>query len=240
MATRRLSTKKLMLVTLGIIIILLVTFKFGSFVVKKIKYELTESKKIILNNDMEKRYRVYIDTGHGGNDVGTKSKNDEYYEKNLSLEISTKVVEKLSMYSNVDIIVSRFDDRYRSLEDRVEHANSTKSDYFISIHLNADPNSNETYGLETYYSEGNTKERQGSENLAKYIQDNIIEITEAKDRGVKKSNFMVTKFTEMPAVLVECGFLTNKNEKDMLATQMYQDKIAQGIVNGLVKYIEQQ
>lgn len=240
MAKRKLSKKKLTIVILGFILILLTTVKLGGNIIKKIKHELRESKKIVLKDDSQKRYRVYIDPGHGGNDVGTTSKDNDDYEKNLAFYISTKVVEKLSKYSNVDIIVSRFEDRYIRLEDRVKHANSTSSDYFLSIHLNADPNTGDTHGVETYYSESNKKQIEGSDELAKFIQNNIIENTGAKDRGVKKSNFMVTKFTKMPAVLIECGFLTNENEKDKILTQMYQDKIAQGIVDGLVKYIEQQ
>lgn len=239
MNKRKLSIKKLLVVILGFVLIIFTIFKFANSMVKKIKYEIIESKKIVLNNKDDKRYKVYIDPGHGGNDVGTISEKSDIYEKNLAFEISKTVVEKLSNYSNVDIIVSRYEDRYISLEERVNHANKVNADYFISIHLNADPNSTDTHGVETYYSESNKKEIEGSNELAKNIQTNIIEITGEKDRGIKKSNFMVTKFTKMPAVLVECGFLTNKNEKEKLSTQIYIDKLAQGIVNGLVMYIEQ-
>lgn len=239
MNKRKLSIKKSLIVILGFIFIIFSIFKFGNIMIKKIKYTMVESKKIVLHEE-DKRYKVHIDPGHGGNDVGTISKNSDIYEKNLSFEISKAVVEKLCEYSNVDVIVSRYDDRYVSLEDRVNHANEVNADYFISIHLNADPNSTDTHGIETYYSDSNKKEIQGSSELAKSIQSNIIDSTGEKDRGFKKSNFMVTKFTKMPAVLIECGFLTNKNEKEKLLTQMYRDKLAQGIVNGLVDYIEQQ
>lgn len=240
MAKKRLSIKKLTVVVIGFILILSLIFKLGGSVIKKIKIDLIESKKIILNEDSQKRYKIFIDPGHGGNDVGTVNNyyNDSY-EKQIAFEISTKIVDKLSNYSNVDIVVSRFEDRYISLENRVKHANDVDADYFIAIHLNADPNTEETYGIETYYSESNKKEIDGSDELAKKIQNNIIEVTKTKDRGVKKSDFMVTKFTKMPAVLIECGFLTNKNEQEKIMTQMYQEKIAQGVVDGLVEYIEQ-
>lgn len=238
MAKRKLSIKKLLIVVLGFILIMITTLKFGNIMIKKIKYEFIESKKIVLNNK-EKRYKIYIDPGHGGNDVGTVSKYNNIYEKNIAFDISKIVVEKLSKYSNVDIVVSRFDDRYVSLDERVNHANEISVDYYISIHLNADPNSSETYGVETYYSESNKKEIEGSDELSEFIQSNIIKLTQSKDRGVKKSNFMVTKFTKMPAILIECGFITNKNENEKLSTQMYKEKIAEGIVRGLIGYIEQ-
>ena len=239
MTKRRLSIKKLFIVILGFIFIMYSIFSMGGIMISRIKYELIQSKKIVLNNDESRRYKIYIDPGHGGNDVGTISKSGKVYEKDIVLEISKKVVEELSNYSNVDVMVSRSEDKYVSLENRVKEANEANVDYFISIHVNSDPNSEDTHGVETYYSISNKKEISGSENFASYIQSNILEVIDAKDRGAKKSNFMVTKLTSMPAVLVECGFLSNNSEMNKLSTHMYQSDIAQGIVKGLVDYIEE-
>ena len=95
-------------------------FSMGSILISRVKYELIQSKKIVLNNDESRRYKIYIDPGHGGNDVGTISKSGKVYEKDIVLEISKKVVEELSNYSNVDVIVSRSEDKYISLENRVK------------------------------------------------------------------------------------------------------------------------
>lgn len=236
MVKRRLSIKKLFIVTIGFILILYSIINTGNILIQKIKYELLKSNQIVLNDNEDIRYKIYIDPGHGGKDVGTISNDGNTYEKDIVLDISKIIVDKLSKYSNVDIVVSRFDDKYISLENRVKHANNVDADYFVSIHVNADPNSKSTYGVETYYSE---KTIEGSSEIAKFVQNNMLKTLDTKDRGVKKSNFMVTKLTNMPAILVECGFLSNNSEKKKLSTHIYKSKIAEGVVNGLVEYIEQ-
>lgn len=169
---------------------------------------------------------VFIDVGHGGYDNG--SAHNGYVEDNISLQISKEVAKKLGE-NKIGVKLSREKDKYLSLSKRTEMANKSGADLFVSIHQNASdlksPN-----GIETLYM-GENKE------LAKTIQENVVETTNANDRGHKKSNLQVLRDNELPAVLIECGFISNPDEGYKLSTKAYQEKLAEGIVQGIKEYL---
>ena len=106
---------------------------------------------------------------------------------------------------------------------------------FVSIHCNSSEDG-EGYGIETFYSEQKGEE---SEKLAQLVQHQMIEETQARDREVKTADHVVTVATEMPSVLVETGFLSDDAERTLLMQEEYQEKLAKGIAEGIISYLEE-
>ena len=175
---------------------------------------------------------IVLDAGHGGTDVGANY--GGVYEKDINLAVTLKVAEILKGYG-YNVITTRSTDTTVNLYDRAPIANAVDADIFVSIHSNANPNT-EVYGLSTYCFPNS---RRGS-LLAQYIQDAAAAATGAKNRGVYQENFVVLRETEMPAALVEMGFMTNEAELKKLCDSDYQDKMAQGIADGIVQYLNSQ
>lgn len=170
---------------------------------------------------------VFIDAGHGGYDNG--SAYNGYLEDNINLQIANKVKYLLNQ-DGINVIMSRKSDKYVSLNRRVNMSNNSKADLFVSIHQNAH-DIRSASGIETFYmGESNKK-------LASVIQKNIIEHTSGVDRKIKIGNLQVLRDNKIPAVLVECGFISNRSEGRKLNNIDYQYKIANGIVEGIEEYL---
>ena len=169
---------------------------------------------------------ICLDAGHGGEPGAV---NGSKYESIAALAIAKKVGSILKE-KGYTVIYTRTKDRSVTLAERCRYANSKGADLFVSIHLNASTNRN-AHGIETwhYYKVGDkTKE------LANNIQNALIKSTGATNRGVKTSETLyVLKHTIAPAVLVECGFISNHEESELLFDDDYQNKIAHAIVLGL-------
>ena len=140
-------------------------------------------------------YKVFIDPGHGGVDNGAVQ--NGVLEDEINLQISKKIEAKLKA-KGVEVKMSRYDDTYLSLTDRTYMANKEGSDVFVSIHQNSATNSS-AKGIETYYY----STRQDSKELATDIQNDLIQATNATDRGVKTANYAVIKTASMSSSLVE-------------------------------------
>lgn len=196
-----------------------------------------ESEIEHLSLDSEKtnnKFKILIDPGHGGSDLGTKGING-ILEKDICLSIGKKVAGELSQYDDLEVILTRSEDSYVSVEDRIKMANSQGVDAVISIDANAQSNSNLAHGIETYYQANGMAD---SEKLAKSIQDTISLYLNSKNRGIYPSNLQILKESEMPSVLVEVGFITNEKEAEKLNDNSYQDKMAEGIAQGILRYID--
>jgi N-acetylmuramoyl-L-alanine amidase len=187
--------------------------------------------------------RIMIDPGHGGSDPGHESLDPNIPpEKDLTLLIAKKfgayLTEKLS---NVEVIYTRTDDSYPSLDSRVEMANSGKIDYFISIHINGSPNKS-IHGTETHVHSLSSK---SSVKLARSFENEFRSKAGRKSRGVKDSDdrehsLQVLKFTQMTSVLVECGFITHARESAYLSTDYGQDIIASALFRGMRSFLKEQ
>jgi len=172
---------------------------------------------------------IVLDPGHGGRDPGAVCR--DIYEKDLNLKIAAKLYILLKN-QGITVKMTRTDDRYLLLSDRVILANKLKADIFISIHCNAS-GSSKAKGIETLYYPGSTK----GEALAEKIQFHLIDKLKRIDRGIKsRSDLFVLKYTSMPAVLIECGFLSNKEELKLLTDCNYIDNIAAAILGGIGNY----
>ena len=182
------------------------------------------------------RYTIVIDPGHGGNDGGTSSLDKRILEKNLTLSTSLMLQEYLQR-KGFNAVLTRNKDVYVSLSERSQFANSRRAHLFVSIHFNAAKNRN-AEGIEIFYDGSSTIQSRAklSKLLAQDVLKNILQLTQAENRGVKEREFFVIRKTWMPAILVEGGFLTNANEKNKLRDQRYLSQIALGIARGIEEY----
>jgi N-acetylmuramoyl-L-alanine amidase len=178
---------------------------------------------------------IMLDAGHGGRDEGTKV--HSFKEKKITLATALYTKRYLEQMG-YRVILTRAKDTEVSLARRVALANKTRSALFISIHFNASKNT-EAKGVEVFYYDAKDQERtKNSRKLANYILHQVIDQTEASSRGVKVGNFHVIRETQMPAVLVEGGFVTNVQECSHLRKKEYLEHIAKGVALGIDRYLK--
>ena len=177
------------------------------------------------------KIKVFLDAGHGGRDTGAIGFG--FYEKTANLDITLRVKSKLES-SGFTVVMTRSDDSTHSLDEIVNMANSSSADMFVSIHNNA-AISPYSHGTETYWCANGVA---GSNQLASLIQSNVVSQTGRANRGVKTANFRVIKNTTMPAALVECAFISNQTENDLLKSEDFREKCAVGIFNAIKKFSE--
>ncbi|MEQ9235183.1 N-acetylmuramoyl-L-alanine amidase [Coleofasciculus sp. E2-BRE-01] len=177
------------------------------------------------------RVVVMLDPGHGGKDPGAVGIGG-LQEKNVILPISLQVAAILEQ-QGVQTILTRSDDRFISLRGRVQLAEQTNVDLFVSIHANAISLSRpDVNGVETYYYAN-------GRGLADAIQNSLLQSTGMRNRGVKQGRFYVIRRTSMPSALVEVGFVTGAEDAPRLATPEFRSQIAQAIARGILLYIQQ-
>lgn len=180
--------------------------------------------------------KVAVDAGHGGDDWG--STRDGLYEKDANLAIALYLQQMLQS-AGYDVVMIRDGDVWVDKEDRPVLAQNANADIFVSIHLNSlEGDSDATRGFEVWYDD---RREDGSDILAQNIADEMDKILDARNRGIKETgNLVVLKYNDMPAVLVECGFITSETERAMLFDSVYQEKLAEGIFNGIQKFLPQE
>lgn len=168
--------------------------------------------------------KVMIDPGHGGNDSGAVGYGAK--ESVLALEIAKKLKNSLEKHKII-CYLTRDDDYYVELMDRCKKANALKADLFISIHLNSAENT-EARGVEVLYY--------NKSSLASDVSNDISSETGARNRGAKeRKDLCVLRNTTMDAILVECGFISNRVDNALLKDTAYQDLIVKAITDTIVK-----
>ena len=209
-------------------IYILVIF-LGIFITYKREVAPTFSMPINLKN-------IVIDAGHGGWDPG-KVATDGSKEKDINLEIAKKLQTYLEQ-SGSFVLTTRITDTALSeskrddLKQRKELANSSNIDLLISIHQNSFPSSS-VKGAQVFYYDGKDE----SKVLAECIQERLKSIDNTNNRVAKaNSSYYLLKQTNIPAVIVECGFLSNLEEGELLKSEEYQEKIAWAIYCGILDY----
>jgi len=172
--------------------------------------------------------KAIIDYGHGGNDPGGSG--NGLREKDLTLSIGKKI-SKILKDHGVRVVETRTSDKTVSLNSRTNLANREKADIFVSIHVNAFTSAS-AHGVETFNYPGSAN----GAKLAKSIQDEIVKAKLFKNsRGTKTANFHVLRATNMPAALVELGFITNKDDASILKSK--QGDIALAVAKGILAYL---
>lgn len=170
---------------------------------------------------------VILDAGHGGHDRGASI--GYVFEKHLALD-TTRRVEQLLRAQGFKVVMTRSTDVFIPLEGRSRIGNSQRNAIFVSIHYNYSRGGS-GHGLETYWCHND------SQMLAGYIQAYLIQDTRLANRGVKHANFhVIRETTRNPAVLVECGFVSNSSERAGMMAGQYREKIAEGIAKGIVAF----
>ncbi|HEY9829635.1 MAG TPA: N-acetylmuramoyl-L-alanine amidase [Stenomitos sp.] len=176
------------------------------------------------------RIVVMIDPGHGGKDPGAIGIGG-LREKDVILPISQQVAALLEQ-QGVQAVMTRSDDRFISLEGRVQMARQARATLFVSIHANAislrRPDVN---GVETYYF--------SSQRLAEAIHSSMLQSLNVRDRRVRRSRFYVLRNNSIPAVLVEVGYVTGAEDAPRLASPAFQRQMAEAIARGILLYIRQ-
>lgn len=182
---------------------------------------------------------VWIDAGHGAFDPGKVAGKIE--EKDINLSIALKLQSFLEM-GGATVLMTRLDDgalsstKQGDMYTRRVMANASQADIFVSIHQNSFPNTN-VHGAQVFYF--NTSDN--SRKLAEHIQQQLKEFVGTNQRLQARPNkeYYVLRQTVMPAVIVECGFLTNPNDRWKLSQEDYQERIAWGVYLGIVQYFNE-
>ena len=198
------------------------------------------------SRDKNTKRAIFLDPGHGGSDSGAFENGVK--EKDLTLSVYNKVSSRLASLGYT-VLTSRNTDKDVGLVSRADQANKSNADMFLSIHFNAGGRGT-AYGIETYYykpeagytpainkeNHNNPDRIEKSRKLANKVQQNLLYKTGAYDRGVKRASFAVLRETSIPSILVELGFIDNQDEVKKIKTNEYQEKLADGIVDGIVEY----
>jgi N-acetylmuramoyl-L-alanine amidase len=194
---------------------------------------------------------VILDPGHGGQDSGAMAGN--ILEKDLTLDIAQRV-DRLLGVQGISTLLTRAGDSYVSLSDRTQLINRTNDAIVVSIHFDQGPRP-DVSGIETYFAAqqttgiptiaswlpflqkiANVRPNLESQSLAQLIQQQLVAHTQAINRGTKAEQFYVLANVRHPAVLVEGGFLTNKNEIGKLLDTNYREQLAVAISDAILKY----
>ena len=186
-------------------------------------------------------HTIVLDPGHGGSDSGAVGP-DGIMEKTITLAVAQKVYNIL-VSNGAAVVMTRTTDKdvyapndsaAEELQARVNVAEFLKNtDIFISIHANSftNPTAN---GTETFYYGPSYQGQQ----LASFVQSEMIQANGLTDRGTSEANFYVLKHTSMPSILIELAFISNYNEESLLNSDTFQTLMAQAICRGINKYFQ--
>lgn len=194
------------------------------------------SRGMELNNKLMGKV-IVLDAGHGGKDRGTSA--NGIYESDINLAIVLKLRDEL-IKQGVDVILTRDGDydlsspnvsrrKKSDFDNRIKLINTSGADMYISIHMNY-LSQQEYYGGQVFYTDGNEK-------LANVMQKSFVDKLQSP-REEKKliDTIYMFKQLKVPGILIECGFLSNKNERYLLNSDDYQNKIVKTIIEGLIDY----
>jgi N-acetylmuramoyl-L-alanine amidase len=176
---------------------------------------------------------IVIDAGHGPNTPGKRTPDGSMKEYEFNNAVANHLRNELAQYENVRIHFTHSDREDVSLKCRTDEANRLCADLFVSIHANAagaDWSSAE--GIETFVYKTRPREAVA---LAEKVQAQLIASTGRKNRGVKAADFHVLRETHMTAILVECGFMTHREEAALLKLDEYRRKVAAAIARAIAE-----
>jgi N-acetylmuramoyl-L-alanine amidase len=176
---------------------------------------------------------IVVDAGHGGKDPGAISPlrlgKPQLVEKHLTLDIAFRL-KRLLEDAGYEVAMTRTDDVYVSLPDRVAIANNLQADAFVSVHLNSFPQPGAQWGTEVYFW------MPQSYPLAESIYRNLLAILGRKGNGIRQRQLYVVRHTVMPSVLVEPCYLNHPKEEELLRDENFREKIAIAICRGIMEF----
>lgn len=184
----------------------------------------------IVNNSSDLKGKIIVlDPGHGGKDSGTIGSSNSL-EKNLTINTALLLGKKLES-AGAKVVLTRTDDTFITLQNRVAISQSYKADAFISIHYDSNKDA-QISGITSYYYSADQKA------LANSLHKSIIEATNMVDRGLRKNNYFVLRENSQPASLLELGFLSNPSEEKTVGSKHYQETISTAIYQGIQDYFD--
>ena len=171
---------------------------------------------------------VMLDAGHGGEDPGAVSPDESIHEDKLNLKLTYRIKERLEKAGARVVLTRKEDNEEPTLEERARLCSDEMPDLFISIHRNASENS-KTIGYSNYYYYA----------WSKSFADSVFSTASTlfKPNGVEYYPFYVTRVTECPAILTENGYVSNSEEAKKLATDEFDNSVADKTVEGILKYL---
>ncbi len=172
---------------------------------------------------------VVLDPGHGGKDPGARGRC--LLEKDVNLDVARRVAAGL-LRAGARPVLTRDDDVYIDLFERVALANKLAADAFVSIHCNAMPKPDTRQGTETYWYTRDSK------CLAVIMHRQLVDKLKRRDNGVRRARFVVVRETVMPSCLVELMYLNDRNEEKLLGEEHIRQLAAAAVVEGLRQYFE--
>ncbi len=203
-------------------------------------------------NPSRKGPLVVIDAGHGGKDSGALGRDEEgeviyneddeiaVMEKDINLAVALKTYKYL-YNEGVNVMMTRDDDEFIELRDIADIANDAEATLFVSIHSNSVDGVPTANGTEVLYYDTDEKTGYGisSKDLADNILVYMVDVGDMLDRGLReRPGLAVLKWTEMPAALVELGFVTNAEDTEKLINPSWQEDAAWGIAQGIIRSLE--
>ncbi|MBU3114849.1 N-acetylmuramoyl-L-alanine amidase family protein [Clostridium lacusfryxellense] len=199
--------------------------------------DLVSLKTTISYPESPKKILV-LDAGHGGYDPGSIGSKG-IMEKDITLAIALKVGVILKE-NNIDVVYTRKSDDVawpanvkQDLAARADISNNRDADLFISIHLNSFKQEN-VKGTETFYSNESLKGKE----VAQLIHNQILKDVGFVDRGLRGETFSIFRNVKATTVLLELGYISNKNDEMLLNNSYYQEKLAKAIAEGALNYID--
>jgi len=190
--------------------------------------------------------KVVVDPGHGGHDPGAVGING-LYEKTVNNEISYRLRDLLEA-NGYEVVMTRDTDKSLTLQDRVAVARAADADLFVSVHANAHPSSSVRGTMVLYHdaarpipsypaSEEMVALTPQSKQLAQLVLNEILKQVPNTNRGIVPSSAYVVRMGNVPSVLVETAFLSNRQDAQMLASPAVRERYAQGILNGILAFL---
>ncbi|MEK5230766.1 N-acetylmuramoyl-L-alanine amidase [Lysinibacillus sp. FSL K6-0232] len=179
---------------------------------------------------------IILDPGHGGKDPGAVV--GSVSEKSITLKVGTQVKQMLEN-AGAKVYMTRTGDTYPSLQDRVDFTQANYGEIFVSIHVNA-ASSTSASGTETYYAISTGDMYQEDIDLATFVNNQIVNNLNMKNRGVKQQQYYVIRNMAIPSILVELGFLTNSQDRNKMTDDQYVKVFAESIYNGILQYYKKQ
>jgi len=200
------------------------------------------------------RLTIVLDPGHGGKDTGAIGPHKSC-EKKIVMDIANSIKNKLES-SQFSVVLTRKWDTALTRAERVAEARRNKANLFVSIHVNSAPNL-EASGIETFIlpgpgfssTSGKSQDNKASSGnrfdniniqLAYCMHRQMLALTGAVDRGIRRARFDVLMEAPCPAALIECGFVSNSKEEAKLIKKAYRETLAEGIANGIRNLVHQQ
>jgi N-acetylmuramoyl-L-alanine amidase len=168
---------------------------------------------------------VVIDAGHGGSDNGATTRYGGR-EKDHTLDVMRRLKPKIEA-AGFQTVITRSSDKFIPLDTRARISNRQTNAIFVSVHFNYSPNRS-IHGAEVYYKS------RCSEKIARHVLTQLTALPGVASRGVKTANFRVLKKNRYPAILVECGFLTNPAEGQRCRSGSFHEAVAAAITRGLM------